>query len=160
MANKPPQDRVSLAPYLRTFALVYALLAAIVGVVVAWFNIENSAMGIITAFAAVSAPAQSFTTTHNRLMTRGELGRFASYGTLITVAITAMLAAGFYLAYVGTDNAGSFLQETWARLAADASIVAIAVPIVLLVTWLVLYLAAWQFGRQAFKAAQLRKTPS
>jgi hypothetical protein len=146
----------SMTPYIVRFALSYALLAAAVALLVTLLQIEGSAMGIITLMVAVQPAMMLFVDHHNRLMVKRERLRFAGFGTLAAMAVTALLFVAFQVAFLGLEKLPQRAAKFYQMLDGSATIALMVMAFIALLYFAVLYFATSMLGKQALKAHQTK----
>lgn len=148
----------SLKPSLFTFAWVYTMCVATIYLVNIFVTLPNtSAMGIIAMLAASMPAGGKFTTTFDRLPTKGERFRFAILGTAITLAIAAIFVVGTFQFY-GVPFSFDALAAGLDVPAADLKpILGIGIAVAILAGLLVLYVAFNMGAKGAAKALQKQR---
>jgi uncharacterized membrane protein len=154
----PGAQSPSLSPYLGLFALSFAGIVTITAIVVALLQIENGAMGLIALMISVTAPVTKFVNDHNRLMTTSERLKFAGYGTLVALLVTAALVCAFQLACFGVDGISRNAASALRSVGGQVWILPLILGVTSLIHFGILYFATGNFGRRAL--AQQAKTAS
>jgi uncharacterized membrane protein YidH (DUF202 family) len=139
----------SLTPYIGLFALSFAGIAAITGIVVALLDINNGAMGLIALMISATLPVTKFVKNHNRLMTTSERLKFAAYGTVVAMLVAAVLLCTFQLMFVGVDGLSKNAAKVMREIGSQVWIVPLVLGVAGLIHFGILYFATGNFGRRA-----------
>jgi uncharacterized membrane protein YidH (DUF202 family) len=153
----PSAQPPSLTPYLGLFAVSFAGIAAMFAIIVAALQIENGAMGLIALMLSVTAPVTKFVKDHKRLMTTSERLKFAGFGTLLALLVTAVLVCTFQLALVGVDGMSKNAAAVMRSIGTQVWIIPLILGGACLIHFGILYFATGNFGRRAI-AQQAKMT--
>jgi hypothetical protein len=139
-------------PYVKQFCLVYTPVMIAGFAVLTLLDINgNSGLSIGLLMGCSVWPAQRFVRDHQRLMSKGERARFALGAMLMSLLISALVAAVGVIIVSKNEGLTELAETLSAMIAGNPAIAAFAVMAALLISWFTIYIGAGMFGRQLIK---------
>jgi hypothetical protein len=130
------------------FGLAYLVLSALVTAVLVIFDIQaNGGVAIGVLIAAAALAARTFVLDHRRALRRGEQLRFALLALGAVALITVLQAAIAVPMAVTRSELPALITEAQVWIAANTSMLAFVIAVVVLVYFAILYFTSGWLSR-------------
>ena len=137
-----------LGPCLLAFGLAYLVMSALVTAVLVIFNLDapgGVAIGVLVAATVIAA--RTFVLGHRRPLRRGEQLRFAPLALGMILLISLLQLVVLVPMVVSTEELPALVSEVQTGFAANMTVMALVITVVVLLYFAILYFTSGWFSR-------------